>query len=193
MSERKYLRADEIERLRQAWKSWYRADRNRRAKYYWAFLVILHTGARIREALSVTDADFSERDCQIKLKRLKLKKSRKSSKDLFKIIPIHETAMDEILTTRLLAAQSGMLTPSYLGFYFSFKHCASIAGLDSKELAKPHAMRHSYAKWLLDQGIDASRVKKLLGHASLNSTLVYLDETPEDIGEAMRQKGLLRQ
>jgi integrase len=35
---------------------------------------------------------------------------------------------------------------------------------------KPHAMRHSYATWLLEEGADLRYVKDQMGHASLEET-----------------------
>ena len=35
---------------------------------------------------------------------------------------------------------------------------------------KPHAMRHSYATWMLEEGADLRYVKDQLGHASIVET-----------------------
>jgi site-specific recombinase XerD len=35
---------------------------------------------------------------------------------------------------------------------------------------KPHAMRHSYATWLLEEGADLRYVKDQMGHASIEET-----------------------
>jgi len=35
---------------------------------------------------------------------------------------------------------------------------------------KPHAMRHSYARWLLEAGADIRWVKDQMGHASIGET-----------------------
>jgi site-specific recombinase XerD len=35
---------------------------------------------------------------------------------------------------------------------------------------KPHAMRHSYATWMLEAGADLRYVKDQMGHASIEET-----------------------
>jgi len=40
--------------------------------------------------------------------------------------------------------------------------------------ASVHTLRHSYATHLLEQGMDVDTLRKLLGHAHLSTTLIYL-------------------
>lgn len=189
MEVRKYLRVAEVESLASEWRAWARTDRARRAKYLWVFLTLYHTGARIREVLGLTDSAFDEKNSTITLSRLK---QRGKNKGTVKVVPIHVAAMDEIINARILAKASGNVTPAYTTFYELFKMRAAAAGITSPRLQHPHVLRHSYAMYMLDSGLDVVSVRKMLGNSSIQSVLVYLDKSTEDIGEDMRKRGLLR-
>lgn len=47
------------------------------------------------------------------------------------------------------------------------------AGLGHKE-RKTHALRHSFATHMLDNGVDIFTIKELLGHSKIETTMVYL-------------------
>lgn len=43
----------------------------------------------------------------------------------------------------------------------------------TKEIS-PHSLRHAFATQLLEDGVELIRIKELLGHHRISSTMVYL-------------------
>lgn len=49
----------------------------------------------------------------------------------------------------------------------------------------PHALRHSFAKALIDAGVSLEKVATLLGHSNLNTTRIYTTPGEEDLEDAV--------
>lgn len=60
------------------------------------------------------------------------------------------------------------------------------AGVRKPDGEAAHAFRHTYAKGLVANGVPLSSVQALLGHASLNTTQVYLRMTGAELADAVQ-------
>ncbi len=65
-----------------------------------------------------------------------------------------------------------------------FKVRAAQAGLDAA--LHPHDMRHAFASTLIEEGADLRSVQEMLGHASLSTTQIYTQLSPEHMKEVFK-------
>jgi len=57
----------------------------------------------------------------------------------------------------------------------AFITCSQKTGITKK--VTPHSLRHAFATHLLEDGIELMKIKELLGHVRISSTMVYLHLT----------------
>ena len=59
-----------------------------------------------------------------------------------------------------------------------FRHHRRTTGV---KLANPHRFRHTFASDMVRAGVSLPALMKLMGHANIQTTLVYIDVTPLDV------------
>lgn len=72
----------------------------------------------------------------------------------------------------------------------SFNRAVAALGLnagieDSRQRVVFHTLRHTYASWLVEQGVDLYTVKELMGHSSLSMTERYAHLAPDTLRRAV--------
>lgn len=132
-------------------------------------LTLFYTGCRITEALNLTPNNLDRSENAVVFATLKRRKEH------YRSVPVPETLMP------LLAELSSEETPevrlwsmSRTTGYRLVKHHMKGAGLTGTK-ACPKGLRHAYAHACLSRGIPLPTVQKWLGHASLETTAIYLD------------------
>lgn len=146
------------------------------------------TGARVSELVGMNVEDMNRTEGLVRLRG----KGRKE-----RIVPIGEVAIEAI--SGYLAAfnsalrshppaealrRAGPSAPSKMpvfrnrrGTRLTVRSVARIVGKYSCRLpggpVNPHALRHSFATHLLDEGADLRAIQEMLGHASLATTQKY--------------------
>ena len=56
-----------------------------------------------------------------------------------------------------------------------FENALNLSGV--KKDATCHTLRHSFATHLIESGVDIRSIKKVLGHKSVKTTMIYLHYT----------------
>lgn len=103
-------------------------------------------------------------------------------------IPLNIAAL-QILTRREVGKSSDFvftlhdkfIKPDYLSH--KFKKYVIAAGLNSK--LNFHSLRHTFASWLVQKGVNIYEVSKLLGHSDVRVTEIYAHLRPENLRNAV--------
>lgn len=131
-------------------------------------------GLRISEALSLTPADFSDKNATSIYVTGKGGKTR-----LVPVIPAVHEAIDDYLSCCPFILPPDQ--PLFRGVHGGKLQRAIVeravqqlrASLGLPDSVTPHALRHSFATHLLSRGGDLRTIQELLGHASLSTTQIY--------------------
>jgi integrase/recombinase XerC len=151
-----------------------------------AVITLLYAcGLRISEALSLTPSQLHDNPMTVT--------GKGGKKRLVPLLPDVKAIIDTYMSLcpfplnrmepAFRGAKGGVLSPRIV--QLSMQRLRS--ALNLPETATPHAMRHSFASHLLDNGADLRVIQDLLGHASLSTTQVYTEVNRQHLLEQYRK------
>lgn len=190
MGEVYHFTDDELNRLTMEFETWMTERPKQRCRYWLVFLFLRYTGARVSEVLMIDEArDIDYRNSTVRLITLKRLSKKKGQ---YRIVPIPNKLISEYLRMVKLypKIEGRAFRVKRNNFFLIFRNLCLKAGIP-KEIAHPHTLRHTRAIELLRAGIPVTAVQQLLGHASLNTTAMYLRYSNAEIQEMMKLKGLI--
>ncbi len=144
------------------------------------FTLLYGCGLRINEALSLNIKDLPKND----VIRIKGKGGKEREVPVIKIV---KTAINKY--RKICPYPETSNRPLFLGEKgkrlnqgIAQKSMRSLRKqLNLPETATPHALRHSFASHLLQEGMNLREIQELLGHASLSTTQRYTDINVEQM------------
>ena len=153
--------------------------------------VLYSTGARISEVvgLDVDDVDLDPASSAARL-------FGKGSKE--RVVPVGSFAREAIeaylVRSRPVLSAGGRGTAALFlntrgarlsrqSAWAVLRLAAQRAGIAGADDVSPHTLRHSFATHLLAGGADVRVVQELLGHASVTTTQIYTQVTPDTLRE----------
>ena len=143
-------------------------------EFYPVFYVFIHTGMRKGELTSLEwqDIDFKRGLIHIRSKADFLPKgiSKKTGKAKERIIPIHDGVKRVLMGVDKVDRRVYRLYDKHRLRRVLIK-IAKRAGIEG--LSRLHELRHSYATFLLQKGVDIYKIKELLGHSDIRDTMKY--------------------
>jgi site-specific recombinase XerD len=137
------------------------------------FLMTLYSaGLRFSEAANLTIPDIDSSRMQINVLNGKGKKQR--------LVPLSPRLLDALRIYWKEHRPAQVLFPgktlegTYAGTTIQKVVKAAAKRANIQKNVTPHTLRHSYATGLLEAGVDILTISRLLGHASFQTTMIYL-------------------
>ncbi|QHD65180.1 tyrosine-type recombinase/integrase [Neorickettsia findlayensis] len=143
------------------------------------------SGLRISEALSLRVDDLAHSEIKIV--------GKGGRERMIRLLPIVRVALADYIALCPFELDEGsflfldrngnkLCRTAVAGAFLSIRRQFNLP-----EHTTPHALRHSFATHLLQEGVGVRKIQELLGHASLASTEIYAKLNAESLMEKYRQ------
>ena len=150
-------------------------------------LLSLHCGLRAGEIFALTWADVDLDRGVLTLRDTKSGKTRAA---------LMTDAVSVMLAARKRGAPNELVFPARGGGKIiqvsdAFDRTVRALGLnagveDARQKVVFHSLRHTFASWLVEQGVDIYVVKELMGHGNLSMTERYSHLSPDKLRRAVK-------
>jgi len=154
------------------------------------FELFYATGIRRQEliALSWTDVDFSSQQLKIFGKGGK-ERNVPIGKALIELLQEYHQVCQKAWSAfndkgRVILTDKGK--PAYPSLIYRIVN-SGLKSVNVKTQKSPHALRHTFATHLLNEGAPLNDIKELLGHASLASTQIYTHNSIEKLKQVFKR------
>lgn len=154
-----------------------RAAERRGLRDHALVMTLYAAGLRISEcgALDVDDVPLSERRCVVKVRAGKGDKPRDVPVEFQEAITLLNR-WSRARRDQGMPADSGPLFTTTTGARLSVRSIHYVVAQVGKKAGvelTPHTLRHTYGRTMIDRGHDVFTVADLMGHSSVNTTMVY--------------------
>ena len=157
---------------------------------YPVYFMFLNTGMRKAELENLEWSDVDLKRRKIRIRRKETWQPKTGERD----IPINQSLHDTLTDLKAKndrELKSNYVFPDSTGGKIKTKlrekliQIAITAGIEN--LTKVHTLRHTFASHLVMQGVDLPTVQKLMGHADIQTTMIYAHLAPDHLANAVEK------
>ena len=166
-------------------------DNNKQEKYWLRDVAVIETlfatGARVSEVsnIRVDSVNLNTGLIRIMGKGGKERYIQIASADILDILKrYYDQNVSEIKKSGFFFVNSRGCRYTEQSIRLMLKKYTKLAGIDRN--ITPHMFRHSFATYLIEEGVDISCVQEILGHSSIKTTRIYVHVSSKKQAEILR-------
>lgn len=144
-------------------------------------LFALNTGLRCGEILAMTASqiNLNAKVCTVKDSKTRLGRSVPLNDSALSVVH-HYITVNRCVSVPIFNKNNRPINPYSRQFHLAVKKCGFNTGItDRRERVCFHTLRHTFASWLVQRGVQLQLVGQLLGHTTMKMTLRYAHLAPE--------------